>query len=716
MKFPPQVSGPAYRPEIDGLRAVAIGLVLFYHLDGSESLPNGFLGVDIFFVLSGYVVFRSAFKRLSTMTAFGFLSDFARRRFARILPALIVYVIAISLLASFFVPNPNSYIKTASSALFGLSNISLYRGSWNYFSGDSALNPFTQTWSLGVEAQFYFLLPLILILFFRLIRCARVELAFSLFVLSGAALSLAEFLSIGASDRMAAYYLPQYRFWEFGAGILACLLPKRDLLKIPALGFPNFASWMTPCYLFGVLALSLAGFLDWRLVIVLTVFLTSLFVALPFEAVLARSFLSSAFFVHIGRISYSLYLWHWGILVILRRTTGISGPIGVSSVIVLSYFLSLLSYVVVEKKSLTFISLLKPAWLQLPSLIGTAFGMAFLLAKLSNGSFFESLYLGQKTDSYMKLDKSIENISYSGKLTWNSYGTGLQSRGRFIQSIDNYFGAIPHEGARSPRIFFIGDSHTEHYYPLMRRVSEAMGLEVAFAYEHGTRYPTLRWERKGRMAREVSQSLNAKLDRAFSVVADQLTHGDVVVFSSRMYEVFSGPSEESSYRYFDESGKEISFRVASEIWMDKLSTTAELLRDRGIMVVVMGGIPFFGDSNNAPRLEEECSPQWFNGGAFKPFQDCPQFLAPVERNHLIKKISPFTDRIISLSKRQDGLFFFDPFPSLCPPASARCKPVVEGVVAYSEDDHLSVKGALIVADSFIPFLKNLLEKESFSGS
>ena len=713
MRFSSQVSRLAYRPEIDGLRAVAIGLVLLYHLDGEPILPNGFIGVDIFFVISGYVVFRSAFERLSTMTAFEFISDFARRRFARIAPALVIYVVAASFLVSFFAPNPNSYIKTASSALLGVSNISLYRGSWNYFSEDSALNPFTQTWSLGVEAQFYFLLPLILVLFFRLIRCSRQDLALSFFLLSGTVISLAAFLSIGASDRMAAYYLPQYRFWEFGAGILAYLLPKRCFSTLPAFGSSKIALCIAPCYLIGISTLSLAGFLDWRLVIVVTVLLTSLFLSLPFEAMLARSVLSSPFMIHVGHISYSLYLWHWGVLVLLRRTIGISGLTGSIYAIILPYIISLLSYVFVEKKSLVFISSLRPSWLQLPSLVGVTLGFAFLLAKLSSGAFFESIYLGQKTDSYMKLDKSVGNLSYSGKLIWHNYRAVSQPGGRFLQFLGNYYGVASREGSGSRRIFFIGDSHTEHYYPLIKRVSEVMGLDVAYAYEHGARYPTVHWEREGRMIKDVSQGLNTRLDRAFSLVADHLNRGDVVVFSSRMYEVFSGHPDESAYHYFDKTGREISADVASKVWLEKLVTAAEVLHNRGVMVVVMGGIPFFGDSNNAPRLEEECSPQWFNGGAFKPFKDCPQFLAPVERNLLLKKIAPYRDRMIELSERQDGFFFFDPFPSLCPPASAQCRPVVKGIVAYSEDDHLSARGALIVADSFIPFLRNLLEKKTF---
>ena len=145
---------PGYRPEIDGLRAVAVIAVVASHMN-HEVVPGGFLGVDVFFVISGYVITASLAHRASP-SAGNFLLGFYERRVKRLTPALVCCVVLTAVALCLFEPTPSSYLKTGQAALFGFSNVALYRNSLNYFGHGVELDTFTQTWSLGVEEQFYF--------------------------------------------------------------------------------------------------------------------------------------------------------------------------------------------------------------------------------------------------------------------------------------------------------------------------------------------------------------------------------------------------------------------------------------------------------------------------------------------------------------------------------------------------------------------------------
>ena len=149
-----------YRPEIDGLRALAIVAVIINHFN-KELLPSGYLGVDIFFVISGYVI-TSSLARRKSKNFWDFLVGFYERRVKRLIPALALCVTVTSNIIHLFIQNGGTYYLTGALSLIGISNIYIFSNVGDYWGYDASLNPFTNTWSLGVEEQFYLLFPFII--------------------------------------------------------------------------------------------------------------------------------------------------------------------------------------------------------------------------------------------------------------------------------------------------------------------------------------------------------------------------------------------------------------------------------------------------------------------------------------------------------------------------------------------------------------------------
>ena len=148
-----------YRAEIDGLRAIAVVAVIINHFH-KPLLPSGYLGVDVFFVISGFVITASLANRRSSSLG-DFLAGFYERRLKRLVPALALFVLITSLFTCLFNPEPLQSLQIGARSLIGISNLSLYKASTDYFGEEVELNSFVHTWSLGVEEQFYLLFPLL---------------------------------------------------------------------------------------------------------------------------------------------------------------------------------------------------------------------------------------------------------------------------------------------------------------------------------------------------------------------------------------------------------------------------------------------------------------------------------------------------------------------------------------------------------------------------
>lgn len=330
-----------YRPELDGLRAFAVIAVIINHFR-PELLPGGYLGVDIFFVISGYVI-TSSLANSKPRNFQEFISAFYQRRIKRLLPALITYVLTASTFICMVNPNPGRYLEAGFYSLFGASNIFLFRDATDYFAQTTELNPFTHTWSLGVEEQFYLIYPL-LIWYSGLPRNNRAGSRRSIFTCLCilATSSLVGFIYLYQINQPAAYFLMPTRFWELATGCLAFLGPQHypktasALAKTPAL---LIAGTIASAMLLPV-QMATAG-------TILIVTLSAILITCVNEQGAGYKILTHRIMRHLGLISYSLYLWHWGVLALSRWTIGIT-PWTAPFQLGLIYLLALVSYKLIE--------------------------------------------------------------------------------------------------------------------------------------------------------------------------------------------------------------------------------------------------------------------------------------------------------------------------------------------------------------------------------
>ena len=348
-----------YRPDIDGLRAVAVIAVILFHLNANW-LPGGFLGVDIFFVISGYLIGGILYRELSTNTFS--LKRFYLRRMRRILPAFFAVVVFTLIVgAQLMVPGSDEWNTARSSAKWSVFFGGNFFSALNtdYFAPTVEVQPLNHLWSLAVEEQFYFIYPLILWAIMGIIkrilppasssltRCVNVVLT----ALAIASFALA-FLPISLhGTALVSYYLPHLRFGELLIGAILAVAVAQGNLQ-PSAKTATFVGSLSILVLIACLVLPFPNTTPWfpGFAAALPCIASAGIIYAGARPYWFASALSHRAVVFVGKISYSLYLWHWPLLAFAHYALGreLSNTV-LATAALLIVLLSLASYYLIEQ-------------------------------------------------------------------------------------------------------------------------------------------------------------------------------------------------------------------------------------------------------------------------------------------------------------------------------------------------------------------------------
>ena len=348
-----------YRPDIDGLRAVAVIAVILFHLNANW-LPGGFLGVDIFFVISGYLIGGILYRELSTGTFS--LKRFYLRRMRRILPAFFAVVVFTLIVgAQLMVPGRDEWNTARSSAKWSVFFGGNFFSALNtdYFTPTVEVQPLNHLWSLAVEEQFYFIYPLILWAIMGIIkrilppasssltRCVNVVLT----ALAIASFALA-FLPISLhGTALVPYYLPHLRFGELLIGAILAVAVAQGNLQ-PSAKTATFVGSLSILVLIACLVLPFPNTTPWfpGFAAALPCIASAGIIYAGARPYWFASALSHRAVVFVGKISYSLYLWHWPLLAFAHYALGreLSNTV-LAAAALLIVLLSLASYYLIEQ-------------------------------------------------------------------------------------------------------------------------------------------------------------------------------------------------------------------------------------------------------------------------------------------------------------------------------------------------------------------------------
>ncbi len=650
---------PDYLPGIDGLRALAVLAVVVYHTDFLPFFKGGFTGVDIFFVISGYVISRSIYNRpFSGLSQY--LSQFYSRRVKRIIPALAACLLVTIVASALFIPSAwlsNTIDQTGLAAFFGYGNFSLVWNNDGYFSPRVDFNPFLHTWSLAVEEQFYLLYPLI---FFVWLRFGK-EKSFvgtvsrlSLIVLGTASLGFSVFETTAHHDR--AFYLLPSRFWELAAGGLLFQLHSKNILVVTSRVVQRLL-------VITGLTLVCAGFIfaeqrsfpfPWAMIpVCATMLLLTGVVHASAGSSLPHRFLDSRVMTYIGKISYSLYLWHWPVAVLLRWTAGLHTYWLIIVYLAVSFMLSILSYHLIETPVRTGIFLRN----QKNWKIITA-GIAVLVIAFS-------------TAQWVVMSKSDITLSVTGEnYEWRSWKHGKDKAEQPV---------ITDPDINGRRIFALGDSHTAAYRTMLTIVSSQLGVEVHEYEEGGCAIAGLL------EPMDEQGSCLSFFENSFGEIERLSKPGDIIFLASYRMPPLTDRFEEAGAA----GNRALALEEASRIIDD--------FEDLGLHVLIVAPEPVL----KAPPYR--CS-DWFN----ETNPVCAPGLT-ISREFLLKTRKPVMDSLDTLKKRHPALDIWDPLPVLCDEEEFSAYDD-NGLPVFFDEDHLSAHGNRMLAPSFKEKILNIWKR------
>lgn len=646
-----------YRPEIDGLRTIAVLAVIIYHLDvvfgNTQLLQGGFLGVDIFFVISGFLITSIIMSEYHNTQGFS-LVNFYERRARRLLPALFI-VILVSLPFAWYLLLPSQLEDFAKSILSTLafgSNFYWDMSLQEYGAESAQLKPFLHTWTLAVEEQYYIFFPLILLAIYKWWKSHTVVILLALLLLS---LQFAEYMT--PIDHSFSYYMLPTRFWELLAGsLLANILyyhPKEENDTPLNKTMPILGLYLIVHSVFFVeFESNHPGFIT-----LLPVIGTILIIWFANKDELVTKILSCELFVGIGLVSYSLYLWHYPIFAFGRIVDASPTWHDKTQWLLLTLLLSSASYLLIEKpfrnknifRTRIFFALTAGTSILIISL------SAFLTITVSEKADFLSYYFDQtEYRSFKHPEGSLGTNIVSGKKSEN------------CNFRDPREACLIGDG----KIVTLGDSYVSQYD---RALHESLGANYGLISLTAEQCPL------------ISDSYLLNSQRTECPKINRLRWQVIKNFKEKIFIVST--NEWQFFRYFSvNETKEIQHKelTTNPVWKSYIKNIKSLT-EHGHKVIVIMRVPEPGFDAKSTFISD------YTSGTTKPY------LSTADNTNTHKQNSIWFKEL----EDNPNVLLIAPSDYLCNDKLDKCVVIEKDASLYNQGRHLSFFGAKIIVDSLL---------------
>jgi peptidoglycan/LPS O-acetylase OafA/YrhL len=649
-----------YRRDIDGLRALAVLPVVLFHAK-VPGFSGGFVGVDVFFVISGYLI-TGLIAADWRENRFSFVTFYFRRA-KRILPALFCVYLACTVLAALIMlPSDMAEFgrSLVSSAAF-VSNHFFFRLA-DYFGGQSDLKPLLHTWSLSIEEQFYVVWPVV---FLIMARWRPTQLPYVVWTIG--AISFAAAAIIVGQHKEAAFFLAPFRAWELLLGAALALLAWRP--SLPAWGTEALAGTGLALIVASVVLLDESQPFPGLLALPACLGTALLILVGMANRPLVTRMLSLRLPVAIGLVSYSLYLWHWPLLALARyhydrplQWAEVAGLLGAS------LLLAVLTYRYVETPARHLSINLAPRVVGAGVLSLAAIALAGHQINKSRGWTFS-------------LDPEIRQLDRTSRER-NPYRNNCSGAANVFRADEACTFGVPRSAASYDMAIF-GDSHADHYTPAMSVLAEKAGMSgrqitvgrclMLVGYHEMTGTPAMQSacralrEAMLRFVEENPALQVAVLAQHWSSYTGKAIWQDV----ERIY-LLGGNNDTASEQR------------TREVLQHSLDATLDYFEQRGVHVILLGEVPLFD------RDPIRCIVAALRQG--KPAQSCRIAASDVQR-----RVGEANALLADLAARRGNVSFYSPLEAMCD--KEWCSPTVDGIYMYRDRMHLNRIGAEHLARS-----------------
>jgi peptidoglycan/LPS O-acetylase OafA/YrhL len=681
-----------YRAYLDGLRAVAVFLVIAFH-SGADRLDGGFIGVDVFFVLSGYLVTQLLLRDLHSSGSIGYRRFYARR-FRRLLPAAAV-VLVVTAIVFPSVASPAELVGSKgafrAAALYFANWFFIRRGT-DYFAANIQSSPVVHFWSLSVEEQFYAAWPLLLGGIYLVARRFRdrVWTVVRITVAIGLLLSLVNALRLASTNLNRAYYGTDTRAYQLLAGALLALSPGLIVAARKEPRVQRLLPFVSAAALVSLIVLAssvvhVGAITRGALVTAVTVSLIASLESTTGGA--TRAVLSLAPVVYLGRISYGIYLWHWLVIIVATQSFGLSP---VSTAIVTAFVasgLASLSYQLLERP------VREARWLDQRRLRVLAVGLA---TSALIGLVVAPRIIDRSGGASHVVVAGGTSVSGETKIPAN-----LDWRGALKAGQDELFppctAAAPAQctlvHGTGKHILLMGDSNANAYVPALTELAKQRSLTLSVAVA-----PGCPWQ-AGILRRGVGQLASNVDDLAppcrkhhaewYNTILPAL-HPDIVIVANQPIDDPTIPHQISDE---DRGPVDLGTKAFLDVITERTDAAIRALRATGAKVVIVEPIP------ESPLDQDPMSCL----SKAKFFAEC-RFVSQIGSTPL--------ERLYHASAAKDpgGVFDLNLDRQVCPYLPI-CDPVVNGLIVRWDPQHLTPGFAVTLAKPFGDFLdaNNLLK-------